>query len=90
MGLDVAQVTMNYLERPEGAAYDFAYDLVEECATSGEGHAFGWFMKEQLRQLASQYIDSRAIDVAGQRRIDDWLESLPYDETEYVVLGFDW
>ncbi len=46
MGLDVAQVTMNYLERPEGAAYDFAYSLVDDCAATGEGHAFGWFLKE--------------------------------------------
>ena len=27
MGLDVAKVTMDYLEGPEGEAYDFAYDL---------------------------------------------------------------
>ena len=90
MGLDVTRVSMEYLARPSGAAYDFAYALVDDCEVTGDGHAFGWFLREQLEERARQYVRSRSIDRAGQQSIDDWIGSLPYDSTDYIVLGFDW
>ena len=79
MGLDVARVSMEYLDRPSGAAYNFAYELMDDCEATGQGHAFGWFLKEQLQERAREYAESRSLGQDGQRNINDW-----------IVLSFEW
>ena len=93
MGLDMAAVTTQSLDRPDGAAYDFAWHLASECETSGEGNAFGWFIRSQLHRLAADYIQSsNELDInwEGQNEILDWIESLPFEKSGYISLHFNW
>ena len=93
MGLDVAKVTLELLDRPEGTAYEFARHLALECGTAGEGNAFGFFLRSQIHRLAADYIECDEEiehDWRAHNEILDWVESLPYDESGYVSLNFNW
>lgn len=90
MGLDVATVTMRFLDRPSGAAYDFAYMLADESPVWGAGNAFGFYLKNELQQAATAYIEQERISPIGQREIFDWIESLPFRAEDYIALHFNW
>lgn len=90
MSLDVAKVTEEPLPRPRGAAYTFAWDLVESCAAWGEGHALNFYYLTDLQLLAAGYIMEHLLDVHESKTIFDWVESLPYDDADYISLYFNW
>ena len=88
MGLDVAQVSLDYLDRPRGAAYDFAHKLVDSCDAFGDDRAFGWFEREQLLDLANEYATDISLAEDGHGELLGWIASLPFDDEGYIHLGF--
>ncbi len=93
MGLDIGTVTKTMLPRPQGAAYDFAWTLPEDCDSWGDGNAFGFYLRSHLHARAANYIRAHPeldADWEGQKEILDWIESLPYDDVGYIELYFGW
>ncbi len=91
MGLDIGVVTKTMLPRPQGAAYDFAWSLVEDGDSWGEGNAFSFYLRSHLHARAADYIRAHPdLYWHGQKQILDWIESLPYDDVGYIELYFGW
>ena len=93
MGLDIARVSTEFLDRPDGAAYAFAWHVAAQCEISGEGNSFGSFIRSQLHRIAADYIQSSEqleLDWNGQNGILNWIESLPFDGSGYIDLHFNW
>lgn len=93
MGLDIGVVTKTMLPRPRGAAYHFAWSLVEDSDSWGEGNAFAFYLRSHLHAHAADYIRDHSeldADLEGQKQILDWIESLPYEPSGYIELYFGW
>ena len=91
MGLDIGTVKIDYLPRPGGAAYDFAWHLAEECSCASDGNAFGWFEKKEVRKLAQRWL-KREPPKSDQEKAEvmTWIKGLPWDEVRMVTLHFNW
>lgn len=93
MGLDIGIISIVYLERPQGRAYEFAWELATEANVSGymggEGNSWGPFTKTQIRRMLRRFAKEEALSRDEEREIWAWVESLPWDG-ENIELHFNW
>jgi len=93
MGLDVGIITIRYLERPHGRAYEFAWELAVEASVNGymygEGNNWGPFEKQQVRELLNQFAENEGLSVQEQSYVWTWVESLPWNGG-IIELHFNW
>ena len=86
MGLDIGIISVSYLPRPSGVAYEFACELAELETSAGygwgEGHSWGWIEREEVSALAESFATERGL-AATERA---WVASLP----PYQVRGRLW
>jgi hypothetical protein len=87
MGLDVGKVTIEYLPRPEGLAKAFAWHLASEASCVGDGNAFGFYFRSEMEKEAKEFAQD---NVLAEEILKDWLTTLPWDESGYLVLTFNW
>ena len=85
--MEVAVVSLNYLERPPGVAYDFVFTLVDSCDGFGDGRAFGRFLKDDVLQLVEEYVEDNSMDSAARQQILTWVNGLPFEDG-FVSLSF--
>jgi hypothetical protein len=85
MGLDVGKVTIEHLPRPAGLANDFAWHLAEKASCSGEGNAFGFYRRSELEEQAKTFASELGLD-----EIKEWIGSLPWGKSGYLILTFNW
>ena len=90
MGLEVAEITMNWLEAPTGAAHSFANSLVEGSDAWGPGIAFGFYSRDDLVSEARRYFESNPASPKERDQIRRWIEGLPFDDSDFVALYFSW
>jgi len=55
MGFDVGKVTIEYLPRPRGMAYEFIKQLACEASCVGEGNAFGFYLRDEMEERAKEF-----------------------------------
>jgi hypothetical protein len=83
MGLDIGIINIRYLDRPEGEAYEFAWELA--IAASGSGYMYGegnnWapFTQRRVLRMLEEFAEARGLDQSGRTQILQWLQSLPWD-----------
>jgi hypothetical protein len=93
----VGKVSIEYLPRPDGAAYAFIGELAGEAGCAGDGNAFDSYFRDEMERRASKFVkDSLSFPVttkkeveAGRKTIMDWIASLPWDEDNYLTLTFN-
>ena len=97
MGLDVGKVSIEYLPRPDGAAYAFIGKLASEAGCAGDGNAFDSYFRDEMERRADKFVKDRLrlpgitrqeVEV-GKKAITDWIASLPWDEDSYITLTFN-
>jgi len=44
--MDVGKVSIEYLPRPQGLAYEFIKELACEASCVGDGNAFGFYLQK--------------------------------------------
>ncbi len=83
MGLDIGIITIQYLERPRGMAYEFAWELAVEASVGGymhgEGNNWGAFTQRQVLEMLEEFAETRRLDASAKREVLAWVESLPWD-----------
>ncbi|MFQ5814453.1 MAG: hypothetical protein ACE5I2_14845 [Anaerolineae bacterium] len=93
MGLDIGIISIRYLERPQGRAYEFAWELAEEASVHGymhgEGNSWGAFSKEQVRSMLDDFAGHHHLSQDAKAQVWAWAESLPWDG-EDIELHFNW
>ena len=89
MGLDVGKVTIQYLPRPAGLATEFAWQLATEASCSGDGNAFGFYRRDELKEKAKEFAKDNPL-LEAILELEDWIAALPWDEAGYLVLTFNW
>lgn len=86
MGLDIGIITIQYLDRPQGIAYRFAWELAHEASVGGymhgEGNNWGAFSQRQVLHLLDVFAESRKLDASAKNEILEWVKSLPWDGWE--------
>lgn len=90
IGFDVGAVSIRYLERPHGAAYDFIQHLAANATCWGEGNAFGFYLKEEMAREAETCVAQEKGGPGQLAEIVAWMETLPWDEAGYLALTFNW
>ena len=90
MPLEVAQITMNWLDAPTGAAHAFANGLLEGSDAWGPGLAFGFYSRDDLVSEARRYCEQNPTSAEQRDEIRRWIEGLPYDKSDFVALYFSW
>jgi hypothetical protein len=90
MGLDVGVVSIEYLERPQGAAYEFIQHLAAVASCIGEGNAFGFYLREEMEEEAKGFLARMEASPEQVAEIEKWIEKLPWDESGYLTLAFNW
>ncbi|MCL0088785.1 hypothetical protein M1O54_00220 [Dehalococcoidia bacterium] len=91
MGLDISTFTTSPIEEPESlAAYEFAQALAGECSCIGEGMAFGWFTRIEVMWVLDAHTISKRLIREERVQIQDWINSLPWDEHDCIRLYFNW
>ncbi|MBT9141320.1 MAG: hypothetical protein DDT30_01909 [Dehalococcoidia bacterium] len=92
MGLDISTfTTTSPIERPELLiVYEFAQALAGECSCFGEGQAFGWFTREGVMKVLDAHAISEHLTHREKVQIQDWINSLPWNEHNGIQLYFNW
>ena len=84
MGLDIGIITFQYLPRPTGHAYRFAWELAYEAGANGymhgEGNNWGPFSQVQTLRMLDEFTARNQLDAPARTEIIDWLKSLPWDD----------
>ena len=84
MGLDIGIITIQYLPRPTGHAYEFAWELAIEASAygymHGEGNNYGPFAQSQVLRMLDEFAARKQLDTPARTEIIDWLRSLPWDD----------
>ncbi len=94
MGLDVGTVRINYLPRPSGATYRFAWHLAKERdddawqVFTGE-NVFTEFEFDHLIVRAADYIASEGLDSVAAHQVMRWVRGLPWRDG-YIMLHLGW
>ena len=82
MGLDIGIMQVEYLERPGGVVYDFAWHLVQEGADDaymfGEGGSWIPFTQRQVLRLLDEFTRERRLSPYERLEVRSWLASLPW------------
>ena len=82
MGLDVGIMHVEYLERPQGIAYEFAWQLAHRASANGymtgEGRNWAPFTQRQVLRSFRRFVAARGIDAEGRAEILSWVRSLPW------------
>ena len=93
MGLDIGIISIEYLERPRGIAYEFAWELAVEASVGGymygEGNNWGALSKGQVSGLIDTFAQQKALTREQTTEIRSWVESLPWDGDD-IELHFNW
>ena len=87
MGLDVGKVEIEYLPRPEGLAKEFAWELAGEASCGGDGNAFGFYLRSEMEERAKAFAQG---NILAEEILKDWIADLPWDESGYLTLTFNW
>jgi len=90
MGFDVGTVSIKYLERPPGIAYEFIKHLAENSSCVGEGNAFGFYLRSELEEEAREFLTRMNASPEQFGEIEKWMNSLPWDDDGYLALTFNW
>ena len=94
MGLDIGIIRVEYLDRPSGAAYDFACELAEQETSAGygwgEGHSWGWLERERVSALAERFAAERGLSATERAAVRAWVASLPWGAAGAVEVHFNW
>ena len=94
MGLDIGTVNIDYLDRPSGAAYRFAWHLAGEWddetweVYSGE-NVFAEYDYGHLISRAQDYISAEGLESAEARQVMRWVRNLPW-RGRTVMLHLNW
>ena len=82
MGLDVGIISVRYLERPHGRAYEFAWELVVEASAFGymygEGNNWGAFTQRQVLHMLDDFAERQSLDSTTKSEILEWVRALPW------------
>lgn len=90
MTTQVGKVSIEYLGKPTGIIYEFTTYLASNADRLGNRCALGFYLQEQMEQMAIDYLE---IYPALQDKLDelrDWIKALPWPETGYLALAFNW
>lgn len=93
MGLDIGIIRITYLERPQGPAYDFAWELAIEASASGymsgEGNNWAAFTRDEVRAMLDEFAQDHALSPTAKAEVWAWVESLPWHD-DLIELHFNW
>ena len=82
MGLDVGTLTVQYLQRPMGVAYEFAWELAEAASedhfVSGGGGRWAPFSQRAMVELLDEFTGRRRLVGAQRDELESWIASLPW------------
>ena len=98
MGLDVGKVSIDYLPRPDGAAYAFVKELAAEASCVDDGKAFVFYFRDEMEKRAEEFAEDKLHlpgmttqqVKANKTMVMDWITSLPWDEDNCLTLTFNW
>ncbi len=90
MGMDVGKVSIEYLDRPQGAAYEFIKELACEASCVGDGNAFGFYLRADMEARANEFASRQQAAEEEAKELMAWVSSLPWDENGYLTLTFNW
>lgn len=83
MGLDIGIISVTYLERPHGNAYEFAWELASEASAygymAGEGNNWSAFTQRQVLQMLDEFAERKNLAATEKAQVLDWVRSLPWD-----------
>ena len=90
MGLDVGVVKIQYLDRPEGAAYRFAWHLAGNCdeadwTVSSDGNTIIEYEHGHMLSVADEYTTSQGLSSEDKVLLYNWIGGLPW-ENDVVML----
>ena len=94
MGLDIGIIRVDYLPRPSGPAYAFAWELAEQESAAGymhgEGGSWGWLERGQVSALLERFATERGLSAPERARVEAWVASLPWDGGGALEVHFGW
>ena len=94
MGLDVGAVQIDYLDRPRGAAYRFAWHLAgewddEAWEVSSGVNLFVEYDCDRLLNRAYEYVVSERLASDEAHQVMRWVRSLPW-QGRTIMLHMGW
>ncbi len=83
MGLDIGIITIEYLKRPSGIAYEFAQEMAVEASVNGymAGADNNWapFTQRQVLNMLGKFVKNRGLSRSERRKVLRWIRSLPWE-----------
>ena len=94
MGLDIGVVKIDYLDRPSGAAYRFAWHLAgewddETWEVYSSANVFAEYDHDHLTDRAHRFIASEGLAPAEADQVMGWVRNLPWRGST-VMLHLNW
>lgn len=93
MGLDIGIISMQFLERPRGIAYEFAWELAAEANAfgymGGPDNSYGPFTRRRVRRMLRNFAERKSLSQEQTAEIESWIDSLPWDGDD-IELHFNW
>ena len=89
MILDIANVKIDDLPRPDGYAYEFVRHLKDDSDCSGEYVSFGFYYMQDVLEEAREFCKDNNLDEDAEKEIKEWVKKLPWNVNE-IILQFNW
>ena len=93
MGLDIGIISITYLDRPLGRAYDFAQELAQQTIwdgyMSGNGNSWGPFTRDGVMKRLEEFSIEHSLSTQEQAEVREWVESLPWNDGS-LDFHFSW
>ena len=94
MSLHMGIMSFQYLDIPNGLAYDFARVMSQDWEAGewarGEGEAFLYFKRRHLRHLLRGFCRERRVPFKEEAATWAGLDSLPWTTEDTLELHFSW
>ena len=90
MSTHVGRLDIEYLQRPGGIAYEFITYLAANANRVGHGCALGFYLKAEMETTAKTFCDRHDSEPEERQEVNDWIETLSWDEDGRLALAFNW
>jgi hypothetical protein len=87
---DIGNVSVEYLEKVDGIVGEFTTYLASNATRLGHYCALGFYRREEMEQMATEYIDLYRVTREEVDKLYGWIKALPWPKAGYLTLVFNW
>lgn len=87
---DMGRLNIEYLVESTGIICSFTTYLAANAIRLGNRCSLGFYLQEEMEQAAAEYLDAYSAKREEVDQLYDWIRTLPWPTTGYLVFAYNW